>query len=35
MRGRERVLERWSWERVAERLISGIPQNDEGDSGAR
>jgi glycosyltransferase involved in cell wall biosynthesis len=32
LRGRNRVLERWSWERVAERLLSGIPQNGEGTS---
>jgi glycosyltransferase involved in cell wall biosynthesis len=32
LRGRERVLERWSWDRVAERLVSGIPQNGEGTS---
>jgi glycosyltransferase involved in cell wall biosynthesis len=24
-RGRARVLERWSWERIAERLLAGIP----------
>ena len=33
--GRERVCARWSWERIADRLIAGVPHNDEGDSGAR
>jgi glycosyltransferase involved in cell wall biosynthesis len=31
-RGRGRVVDRWSWERIAERLAAGIPQNGEGAS---
>jgi glycosyltransferase involved in cell wall biosynthesis len=30
--GRERVCARWSWERIADRLISGVPHNEGGDS---
>ena len=29
--GRERVCARWSWERIADRLISGVPQLDSAD----
>jgi len=32
MLGRERVAERWSWERIAARLVEGIPQSGEGAS---
>jgi glycosyltransferase involved in cell wall biosynthesis len=28
-RGRERVVERWSWERIAGRLVEGLPQSGE------
>ena len=28
--GRERVCARWSWERIADRLISGVPHNERG-----
>jgi glycosyltransferase involved in cell wall biosynthesis len=30
--GRERVIEQWSWERIASRLVAGIPQSGEGAS---
>jgi glycosyltransferase involved in cell wall biosynthesis len=32
MGGRERVIARWSWERIASRLVVGIPQSGEGPS---
>jgi glycosyltransferase involved in cell wall biosynthesis len=30
--GRERVCARWSWERIADRLIAGVQHDDEEDS---
>ena len=28
-RGRERVVKRWSWQRIAARLVAGLPRNGE------
>jgi len=30
--GRERVIAQWSWERIASRLVAGLPQSGEGAS---